>query len=708
MSFRSENASPADAAAPDGAERPGAGAPTMDVGEFYRIVASRLKLLPLWLALTFAIALAYIFLAPTRYTAAMSILIDPRERVPVGVEAQAMPQNPDAALVESQMRVMTSHAVLRAIVERENLAEDPDFKPGIVGQLIAQLASLISSKPKAGPRLDDLAEALGKEVSVKRSERSYIVDVEVKGKTPEKAERLARAFANAYFEAQSKAADDIVEKQTLWLDARVKDLKARVEAAERRAQDYRNEQGITLSEGRLSTEQQLKDANTALVAAKGKRAEVEARYDELKAAMARGAAADSVNDAIRSPVIEKLRADYAALARDEAYARSTLGPMHPAYQTTKAQLASVKAQIESELKRIRLATERELLAARKAESAAEKLVTNLETTTNRQGGKRNELVELEREAATLRASYEKALAQRENVRKDVVISPLGTLVDPPVAGVARTSPKTTPALLIAFAAGVNLWIVSALVGEYVSRMRGNGGFGFFAAKDAAPAVRGAASRLVIDAPALNPGGGRRPVSIADALQRDGPFAKRMSAAYDEILRARGEAGATPFLALASLSRGAGVSTLTLGLAQAAAARGQRALVIDRDEAHPTASALVDDAPEARAGGLFAGARQFARDPVGGGEIFILPLDAETDTAAETSARRPARPDLVLIDCGPLDAAQDFLQQTDALDGFLLVIERGADLKRVERRLAEEGLAQFCLGLIRSPVAAPER
>jgi polysaccharide biosynthesis transport protein len=674
----------------------------MDIGEFHRIVMSRLRLLPLCLALTVAVAVAYIVVTPSRYTATMSILIDPRERVPVGVEAQAMPQNPDAALVESQMRVMTSRAVLRSMVESEHLADDPDFRPGLIGQTIARAMSLITHKPITAPRLDDLAEALGKEISVKRSERSYVVDVEVKAKSPEKAEKFARALANAFFEAQTKGANDIVEKQTLWLDSRVKDLKARVEAAERRAQDYRDANAIALSDGRLSTEQQLKDANTALVAARGKRAEVEARYDALKSAMARGASAESVNDVIRSPVIEKLRADYSALSRDEAYARSTLGPKHPSYQTTKAQLASVQAQIESELKRIRLATERELTAARRAETAADRLVVNLEAATNKRGGARNELVEIEREATTLRANYEKALSQRENVRKDVVISPLGTLVDPPVAGVARTSPKTTAALLIAGAAGVNLWIVAALLLEYRGRSMARGAV----VRAIEPTFAASASRrrLVVAAPELRAASrGGRP-GFADAMRRAGPYAEASGALLDALLGACANGGATPFIALASDARGAGVTTLALSLAQAAAARGERALLIDRDEERPTASALADDLPQSRAGGLLAGARLFSRDAESGGEIYILPLGAETAPAPARSGS--ARPDLVLVDCGPLNAAEAFLRDADALDGCILVAHRNADLAELDRRLAAADLADACFGIALTPVAAP--
>ena len=79
-------------------------------------------LLPLpCMAIAGALCLAYLVTAPTRYAATMSIFIDPRERPQPGLDAQPMPQNPDIALVESEMRILVSKAVLRKLVETQNL-----------------------------------------------------------------------------------------------------------------------------------------------------------------------------------------------------------------------------------------------------------------------------------------------------------------------------------------------------------------------------------------------------------------------------------------------------------------------------------------------------------------------------------------------------------------------------------------------------------
>ena len=105
-------------------------APTeMDIGDLYRAVARRWRLLLPLLALTMSLAGLYVLVTPARYAASMSFLVDTRERPPVGVDAQPIAQNPDTGLIESQMRLLTSNEVLRRTINNEQLGSDPNSRP---------------------------------------------------------------------------------------------------------------------------------------------------------------------------------------------------------------------------------------------------------------------------------------------------------------------------------------------------------------------------------------------------------------------------------------------------------------------------------------------------------------------------------------------------------------------------------------------------
>jgi succinoglycan biosynthesis transport protein ExoP len=685
--------------------------------DFYDIVIARWRLLIPALAFALAIALVYVLIAPTRYTASLSLLVDPRERVPVGVDAQPMPQTPDPALVESQMRVLSSKAVLRRVVESEDLVADPEFKPGLIGRFVAAVGSIFrGGSSHAKDPTDAIVESLGRRIAVKRSERTYIVDVDVAASTPETAVKLGNALVAAYFLEQTALSNEIVNKQTAWLDSRVIDLRARVEEAERRVQDYRDKNSIALTDGHTSPERQLGDANAALVVARGKLAEVEARYKQMKNASLRPDASDSTDDTLRSPVIEKYRQDYSALAKDEAYELTILGPRHPTYLTTLAQLNAVRTQIKAEIQRILLATEREFKAAQAAEQSAERLVSTTETSTNKLGDESLELKDLEREAATLRATFEKTLAARENVRRDVVESPLGLVVDPAVAGSSRTSPKILPAFILALAAGVNLWIAAALIADFRERRR--------APKPPPPEVPDApvsvASRkkaapfggFVVSTPGLantfppsatgRPGGRSRSIAntVADAMSDERLFGRSIRTLYDRLVDHFGEDQTTTRIALTSCTRDARGSIIALSLADAACEDEQRVLLVDCDGADATLSKCISE----QEGTVWPARRgSNGRNPGDervSGEVVVVPLDRGRSLDRELD--RLSDFDLVILYCGSIAATAAIANRWDVVDAVVLVAKgRELDPDLLEE-LQTASLADRCIGAVLAP------
>jgi len=717
----------------------GAAMPTVDVGELARIAARRLRLLLPCLAIAGAIALAYIALTPSRYAATMSILVDPRERVPVGLDAQSMPQTPDIALVESEMSILTSRAVLRRVAEAQTLVDDPEFRPSLIGLFVGSLTSLWRT-PAGDPdaRMEAVVVALGDRISVKRSERNYIADVEVRAATPAKAEHLAQGLATAFFAEQAALSDQVVAKQAAWLDSRIAELQPRAEEAERRAQAYREANAIVLSDGRISPEQQLKDANDALVAARGRRGEVEAAAEQVKAALASSAAGgEGVAEALHSPVIEKLRADQAALARDEAYELSTLGPRHPSYLTTRAQLQSVQGQIDAEIRRIRSASERDLKAARAAEQEAAKLVASLEVTNQQFGGTRIDLDRLNAEAAALRTAYEKALSARENVRRDIVESPHSSVVDPPAAAPGRVSPRIGLALFLALVGALNLWLVAVFAAEYRDRRRKPAAATptppapptpATSATNASPAAAAAASAptraeppaasgpFAIDlaVPAFAPrtseddesDGGAALAAAEAAMTADAPYAAAIGALRDRMTERLADGAHAPVVAIVSRARGDGASSVALSLAHALSAAGRRALLVDCDHRRPTLSAyarrlrkVIVDSPGQVASIL-------RRDATNGGEALILPLGGPGRTGL--TARLHARFDWIVLDCGLLDGADALLAHEKTADAVVIVDADATDAAALEAAAERAGIGALVAGVVRTPAKRPER
>lgn len=675
----------------------------LDMGDFYRALATRWRLLPLCLALTFGVAGAYIVFTPARYAATMSFLVDTRERPPVGSDAAPVQQSPDSALVENQMRLLQSNSVLKRVVENEHLRDDPEFnEPG----LFARIKDFIFRKPRTGPTEIQLAEALARMVTVKRADKSYVIDLEVRASSTDKAERLAKALARAFMDANNEMRDSISDQETKWLDQKIDELRRRLEAAEARVQQFRAQNAIVVTAGLTPPEDQLKDANAALVNARSRRSEAEARYEQFLAAMRGGAA-----ETLRSPLMERLRVEYTALLREAAQQQMTLGPRHPSAIALQSQIAAQRAQIEREARNMKETQRRELEAAREVEREAEAHVVALKKAITDSGGRRIELNELERKAESLRDNYQKALAARESTRREIVTSPNPVLINQPVAQAGRVSPKTLPALVIALAGGVNLWIVAALAKEYLAR-RSGGAAPPLAPKPsrAGPASRQAGKEFSLPdfglPTATHPRGAPRSETtiekVIDAMETPGALYRRAVVRLYRSLCDALPKDPAPIVAVGGREAGAGATSLALSLALLACETGARVLIVEASERQ----ALKKLLPHLKLVG--PGDEETAeifvcrRDAKSGGRIYLSHSDGGLPRA---KSWLDAHFDLVLLDYGAsgspaADAAIDAGVYIDGLEdgarrGRLIAIDNAKRpdsdlLRKVEQKQAVAG------------------
>ena len=466
--MRIANGQSLDAADPSGVERRRATARRQgDIADILAILQTRWRtVLLVWIAVL-GLAVAYLATAKRIYTGSASILIDARARVPVGDPAAAMlNSSPDAILVESQVRLISSDSVLRRVAEAEHLVDNPEFAPPQPG-LRARLMALVGfgGKGNAAPEdpLERVTAMLTGRVSVKRSERTYIADIEARAYDPALAARLATAVANAYFADQQAARVESAVRDSDWVLAQVTEMQTALQAAETRAETYRSQHGIIDVNGKMLNEQNLSEAATALVQARAKVADVRARYDQIERVITSGRSADTLPDALKSPAIDKLRSQYADISRQQATLRQTLGSRHPALLESDQQLRDVQRLIREELHRIEAGVANEYQTAQAGVTALETEVQNLKTTTVSSNTDRLKLDELQRDVDARRAVYDRFLRARDTVKEQASDVPIGRLIAPASVPTVPSSPKTVAVLALAGILGLLLGAGTALL-----------------------------------------------------------------------------------------------------------------------------------------------------------------------------------------------------------------------------------------------------
>ncbi|MFZ0371920.1 MAG: Wzz/FepE/Etk N-terminal domain-containing protein, partial [Xanthobacteraceae bacterium] len=200
-----------------------------------------------------ALAVVYVALAPREYTAVTQILIDPSDLRAVGTDTQPAQAN-DAALlqVDSQVSVLTSDAVLRRVVASEGLDHDPEFVRGP-----SLLSVLLGRNDLPGGKSLAALNELKRRVKVNRDERTYVIEVDVTSRDPNKAVSIANAIAQAYLAEQTQVRADSARQVSQSLTARLKELKDSVREAEDKVEAYKQRNNLLAASGQLVTDQQL-------------------------------------------------------------------------------------------------------------------------------------------------------------------------------------------------------------------------------------------------------------------------------------------------------------------------------------------------------------------------------------------------------------------------------------------------------------------
>ncbi|MGU3537899.1 GumC family protein [Methylobacterium sp. A54F] len=641
-----------------------------EVGDLWRILVRR-RWLVLATALALgAVALAYAVLTPSLYTATAQILIDPRDRQVVtnDVNPGALAPDGGVAQVESQVRVIESDAVLSRAATEAGLDADPEFggpSNGLLARLTAPLRGLFAAEAPAGdPRTKALA-SLRRKLAVKRADKVFVIDVIVTTTDPDKSARIVNAIAKSYLADQTDARATAAERASGELRARLDDLRAAVNKADTRLEDFKAQNGLITSSGRLVNEQQLTDSNTRLVNARTRTAEAKARLQGIRDARGRVVGSGATPEAVQSAVIERLRAQYAELASKEADLRTNLGERHPFIAATRAQMADVRRLIDVELGRIGQAAETEYQRALANERSLAGELERLQKNSALTAQSSVRLRELERDVEASRTVYNNFLVRSREIKEQAGIDTTNarviTWARPPQE---RSWPPRIFLIVAALLSGAGLGTGFALVREY-----------------AEPTVLSQRQlERISNAPVV--------ATLPRARRAEGPSATAAGSALDHLFGTHQAAEHGRSLSILVTSGEADASDRRAAidlLASVAVARGDRVLIIDADlrEERAGAGGLLDVLRGEQSLNAVArhdtatGARR-----IGLGDTHRPVQDALLRTNVERFlAAVKGRFELVILDGGVLSENLRIGPVAAAADKLLLIVRNGTTRQR---------------------------
>ncbi len=571
----------------------------VDIATVIRFVRENIVSLILGLLVAWLCGLAYLAVAKPLYTATSAIFVEPRSRKVVNDEVAPSGIGNDIALFESQVSIIGSDSILRRVVTSLNLDKDPEFAPplgsstGVTGALRERLL---------GPRpvLDEVTRAvdnLSKQIRVRRAQNTYVVNVDVTTENAVKSAKIANSILQAYQDDQTDAKNDVAARANALIDSRLGELREQVRRAEIAADEFKRANRIVTSEGGLLNEQQLTRLNTELVAVRSQVATSKARLEELNATLRRGVSPEALPEAMSSPTIQRLKDQYAAVARREAALSSQLQARHPVMADIRAQVASIRLQITAELQRIVSQTNNEYQLAAGREREIERTLTKSQGEVAETTTAQIKLRELEREADASREVLRAFLSRAKETQEQQNISVADARVITPAAIPPRaSSPKALVVMALSTIGGLGLGLAAAWMRSGLA-LPGAAGQRLVLDGDPSPMrVLGSIPRLAKHARGMRRRRGALGATLEEAMGAvagDGNAADTsFKSAVDRIasrLRNMNRSQAPQVVLLVSSAPRAGTTFSAFSLAYAQALGGEKALLIDAASADPALS-----------------------------------------------------------------------------------------------------------------------
>lgn len=717
----------------------------IDLDRLLAAAKRQMKVVALFGVAGLALGVVYIVFTPPVYTASTNILLDDSLTKFAEDKPTSQPAAQAESMVLSEVEILKSAQLARAVVKAQNLQDNDAFlNPPVspiawVKSTVKSVLRVFTSQPPSTGSVEDAK--IGKAMAVlqqnldaQRVGRSYVISLSYSDNDPKLAGAITRAYADAYLSDHLDANFDATQRATVWLQGRLDDLRQRSQDAALEVETYRAAHGLTAASGELVSDQQLSDLNKQLILAQADTANALARYNQFKSIVESGPENAVKNATVpiekgssgtNTSVLTDLRTRYLSMTKREQDISSRYGEDHPQAVALRREEADVAKQMFGELTRLTESYRNEYEVAKSREASLRTNVGELSDQSSKSGQSGVELRALEQKAQALATLYQSFLGRYAEasqqrsfpIAQARVISLAG---DPTVA----SSPRKTMTLALSLVLGLFAGAGAGALREFRERFFRTAEdvqnsldvkfLGYlpvvgpsFRSKGAANGAGGAGQaqprettiprilRVAINAPAS---------SFAETL-------RNVKLAGNVVL----QRNPCKVIGFVSVLPHEGKTTVAANFAGLLAANGARTLLIDGDLRNPGLSRSLPLIPE----------KGLVEAVVGGEERWqnTLLVDRKTRLAILPTVIRGRLPhtgelisgpgmreliesarqtfDYIVVDLPPFGPVVDAKAFAPMADGFVLVAEWGATPRALVRSAlqAEPQIAAKTLGLV---------
>ena len=421
----------------------------MTLHQFLLVLQARWRIALLVPILAVLAALAVSLLLPKKYTAQTAVLVDVRSPDPVAGAAVSGIVAP--SYMATQVDIIAGDRVAQRVIKMLRLDESPEIKD--------QWTNATAGR---GTLDAWLVESLQKNVDVRPSRESNVINITFKGNSAESAAQTANSFAQASLDINLALKTEPARLYAEWFEEQTKASRVKLEDAQARLSNFQQKAGIVSSDERTDFETaKLGALSSQLTAVQGETTDSQSK---------RSGRGDTVAEVMQSPLINGLKADVARLESKVQEMSVNLGVNHPQRQRAESELASMKSRLASESSRISASIETAYRVGKDRERELQGAVGAQKTRVLALNKQRDELNVYRRDVEAAQRAYEGVSQSASQSRLQSLTNQTNVVrLNTAVAPLSPSSPKLLLNLLIAAFGGTLLGVALALLFELSNR-----------------------------------------------------------------------------------------------------------------------------------------------------------------------------------------------------------------------------------------------
>lgn len=311
----------------------------MDLKQYILALGARRKAFFVALIATIVTAVAVALVVPKKYVATASLMMDARDEQTMS-PGRLSPRE-RATYLQTQVDLLMSNRISTQVARDLKLAQ----RPGVREAWEQDTGGLGS--------IDEwIAEGLRLKLDIDTSVSSLVL-VNFSSDDPKFAAEVANGFAKAYLDTVLQLRTEPTREAAKWFDEQLKTLRTQVVQAQTRLNTYQKQKGILAEDARLDVEStRLAELSTQLMVARNATYDALSRYKQATEVVESGVSPEAIPDVLSNAHINALKVDLSRVEGRLEQESAILGPNHPQYLRTTAEVQALREKLKSETRKL--------------------------------------------------------------------------------------------------------------------------------------------------------------------------------------------------------------------------------------------------------------------------------------------------------------------------------------------------------------------